>query len=380
MSPAAQRGAFWAAGLVLCGFALYLLDAILLPFAAGFAIAYSLDPLVGQLERLRVPRGVGALIALFAFALAIALVLLVLVPVIESQIGELIRRFPRFLEAARRDLTALMGILQERLSPQDFAQLRDAATARLGDAFAWLSQLLQRMLTSSIAFFNLLSLVFITPVVAFFLLRDWRRIVRRVDSWLPRPYVETVREQAALVDATLAGFIRGQATVCLLMAAYYAAALSLAGLDFGLVLGLLVGFLIFIPFLGGAIGGGLAILLAITQFDSWAAVAVIAAIFAAGQAIEGNLLTPKLVGDRVHLHPVWVIFALLAFGDLFGLAGLLVAVPAAAIIGVLMRFALQRYLASPLYDPGPARAETAGPEPVREARSVRSRDDEPVHL
>lgn len=379
MNAAMQRWQVWLCGLVLLGVALYLLDAILLPFAAGFAIAYCLDPPVGYLERLRIPRGIATLIALLGFLLAIGLALLVLEPLLQNQVGELIRRFPRFVEVARRDMTAVMGVLEERLSAEDFARLRDAVSARLGDAFAWLGQLLQGMLTSSLALFNLLSLVFITPVVAFFLLRDWRHIVARIDGWLPRPFAPTIRAQAAIVDATLAGYMRGQAMVCVLMATFYAVALSFAGLEFGLVLGLLVGLLIFIPVLGGAIGAGIAILLAITQFDSWSAVAIIAAIFLIGQAIEGNLLTPKLVGDRVNLHPVWIIFALLAFGNLFGLAGLLFAVPVAAVIGVLTRFALQRYLASPLYDPACA-VDGKGKTGSVGAGSAMPDDDEPIRF
>jgi predicted PurR-regulated permease PerM len=354
LSKAWERISFWLGGLVAFGLALWLLSAILLPFAAGFGIAYFLDPVVFRLQRCRVPRGLATVLALLGFFVAIALIALILVPLIESQIGELVRRFPRFVAAAQGDLNWLLGLLQERLSAEDYAKLRDAVAARLGDAFSWLGQLLQSMLTSSIALFNLLSLVFITPVVAFFLLRDWERIVALIDGWIPRPHVATFREQARLVDATLAGFIRGQATVCAVMGTYYAVALSIARLDFGLVLGLLVGLLIFIPFLGGAIGAGLALLLALTQFDSWGGVVLVGLIFVVGQAIEGNFLTPKLVGDRVNLHPVWVIFALLAFGNLFGLAGLLVAVPVAAVIGVLTRFALQRYLASPIYDPAVA--------------------------
>ncbi|HEX3498353.1 MAG TPA: AI-2E family transporter [Stellaceae bacterium] len=351
MSETWQRAAFWLGGILVCGLALWLLSGILLPFAAGFAIAYFLNPPCDRLERLRLPRGTAALIVLLGFVLAVALILLILVPLLETQIVDLVRRFPKFLDMARADLNSLMGFFQERLSPEDYAKLRDAAGAKLGDAFTWLGMVLQGILGGSLAFFNILSLVFVTPIIAFLLLRDWHRIVGLVDSWLPRPHVATIRAQAALVDATLAGFIRGQATVCLLMAVFYATALSIVGLDFGLVIGLLVGILIFIPFLGGAIGAGLALLLAITQFTSWTPVVTVAAIFIVGQTIEGNLLTPKLVGERVNLHPVWVIFSLLAFGNLFGLAGLLIAVPVAAMLGVLARFALGRYLASPIYDP-----------------------------
>jgi predicted PurR-regulated permease PerM len=364
ISDAGQRFLFWAGGILLGGFALWLLSAILLPFVAGFAIAYFLDPPCDRLERLGLPRGGAAFVVLFGFLLAVALVFLILVPLLETQIVELVRRFPSFLDATRADINSLMGFFQERLSPEDYGKLRDAVGGKLGEAFSWLGRLLQGVVGGGLAFFNILSLVFVTPVVAFFLLRDWDRMIARIDSWLPRPHQETIRAQAALVDATLAGFMRGQATVCLLMAVFYAVALSLAGLDFGLIIGLLVGILIFIPFVGAAIGAGLALLLAATQFGSWTSVGIVAGIFVVGQAVEGNLLTPRLVGQRVNLHPVWVIFSLLGFGNLFGLAGLIIAVPVAAIIGVLTRFALGRYLNSPIYDP----------------LAVKSREDDAVHL
>jgi predicted PurR-regulated permease PerM len=364
MSETWQRALFWFGGILICGFALWLLSAILLPFSVGCAIAYFLDPLCDRLERLRLPRSAAAFIVLVGFLLAVALMFLVLVPLLETQIVDLVHRFPKFLAAARDYANSMTGFFQERLSPEDYGKLRDAVGAKLGEAFSWVGGLLQSVVGGGLALFNILSLVFITPIVAFFLLRDWDHIVARIDSWVPRPHVETVRVQARLVDETLGGFIRGQATVCALMAVYYAASLSLVGLDFGLVIGLLVGILIFIPFIGGTIGAVVAILLAIAQFSDWTSIGIVAGVFVAGQAIEGNLLTPKLVGERVNLHPVWVIFSLLAFGNLFGLVGLVIAVPAAATLGVLMRFALARYLDSPLYDP----------------LSARSRDDDSIRF
>jgi predicted PurR-regulated permease PerM len=377
VSAATQRLIFWLAALAVLIFALDLLSAILLPFAAGFVIAYFLDPPVHHLERLGAPRGIAAFLALLGFLVVITLIFLILVPLLDAQLGELIRRFPRFLDSARNQLNNLMSMLQERLSDEDYQRLRDAVSARLGDTFSWFGGLLQSLLTSSLALFNLLSLIFVTPIVAFFLLRDWRAILREVDSWLPLPYAEIIRAQGHAVDETLAGFLRGQATVCIVMGTYYATALSLAGLDFGLVIGLLIGLLIFIPFLGGVTGACLAILSALTQFDSWGRIAIIVLIFVVGQLTEGNLLTPKLVGDRVRLHPVWIIFALLAFGNLFGLAGLLVAVPLAATIGVLTRFALQRYLASPLYDPARAPSNAAV---ANGTAADAEHHDEPAHL
>jgi predicted PurR-regulated permease PerM len=196
---------------------------------------------------------------------------------------------------------------------------------------------------------NLLSLFFITPVVTFYLLRDWDRIVAKIDALLPRQHAGVIRAQSREIDTTLAGFARGQATVCLILATYYATALMIAGLPFGLVVGMAAGLLTFIPYLGAIGGFVIAFGIALVNFDGWSGPIAVAAIFAAGQVVEGNVLTPKLVGDRVGLHPVWIIFALLAGGTLFGFLGLLLAVPVSAGIGVLVRFALSRYLASPVY-------------------------------
>ncbi|MGH7186923.1 MAG: AI-2E family transporter, partial [Pseudomonadota bacterium] len=213
----------------------------------------------------------------------------------------------------------------------------------------WTLQALGGLLSGGLALVNILSLLFITPVVTFYLLRDWDRIVKQIDALLPREHAETIREQARLVNETLSGFVRGQATVCFLLGGFYAVALSLAGLDFGLVIGLIAGALSFIPFVGTIFGFVASVGLAFAQFDQWHRIAIVVAIFLVGQFVEGNFLTPKLVGDRVRLHPVWIIFALLAGAALFGFVGLLLAVPVAAVIGVLIRFAVSRYTASPLY-------------------------------
>ena len=351
MSVAAQRALLWGAVVLLFVLAVWLLSTILLPFLAGLAIAYFLDPAADRLEEFRIPRWLASLVVLVLFLLVVLLVLLLLVPLLQGQVLGLIRRIPTYVTIAQNRLDELTHYAQEQLAPEDFARLREAITARVSDVFAWAAGLLQRALTSSFAIVNVLSLVFITPIVAFFLLRDWDVMVMKVDSWLPRPQAASIREQARRIDETLAGFIRGQATVCLVLGVYYATALSLAGLEFGLVIGALIGILTFIPFIGALVGAALSIGLAMTQFDSWSRVLVVAAIFIVGQTIEGNVLTPKLVGDRVNLHPVWVMFAVLAFGALFGFVGVLIAVPVAAVIGVLVRYALARYLASNLYQP-----------------------------
>jgi predicted PurR-regulated permease PerM len=187
--------------------------------------------------------------------------------------------------------------------------------------------------------------------VTFFLLRDWDKIVAQIDSYLPRQTLMTVREQVRIVSDTLVGFIHGQALVCLILAIYYGTTLSFAGLESGLALGLLIGVLAIIPILGGATGFVLALGLAASQYGTWREIIIVCIVFAVGQGMESNFLTPKLVGDRINLHPVWVMFALFAGGTLFGLVGILFAVPAAAVIGVLVRFALMRYRRSAVYDP-----------------------------
>jgi predicted PurR-regulated permease PerM len=354
MSTAAtrrQQAFFWLGALVAFFLLVYLLSPILLPFAAGSAIAYFLDPAVRRMERYRVPRTLATVLALLLFVVLLLAVFALLVPLVQLQAAELAGRVPGLVADARTRFEQMMQLAQQHLAPEDVAKLRDALGSAVGSIAGWLARFLQGVLTSGLALANLLSLVFITPVVAFFLLRDWNRILRRIDGWLPRQHLATIREQAKIVDATLAGYVHGQLLVCLGVGIYYAAALSLIRLEFGLIIGVLAGILTFIPYVGFATGLVLALSLALIQFGSFAGLLSVLIVFAIGQVLESNVLAPKLVGERVHLHPVWVIFALLAFGSVFGFLGVLLALPAAAVIGVLVRFMLARYLASPLYDP-----------------------------
>ena len=350
MSPRAYRLLFWVGLLLIVVVALGLLQGILLPFAAGFSIAYVLAPAVGRLEQLGAARSLASLAVLVAFFIGFALILLLLVPLVQVQILQLIGKMPALVGALQDQFGRWMQLLQEQLPAQDIAKLRDLGGAKLGEAVVWIAGMLQSMVTSSIAILNILSLVVVTPIVTFFLLRDWDAMVGRLDSYVPRQSLGTVRQQAALISDTLVGFVHGQALVCLILAVYYATALSLAGLGSGLALGLLIGILAIIPMLGVATGLLIAIGLAASQFGTWTEVLIVCGIFLVGQLTEANFLTPKLLGDRIHLHPVWVIFALFAGGTLFGFVGVLIAVPAAAVIGVLIRFALSRYRGSALYD------------------------------
>ena len=360
MSPRAYRLLFWLGLGLLAIVVLGLVQAILMPFAAGFAIAYILAPGVTKLERWGVRRNLASLCVLALFLLGLASILVILVPLIQGQIVQLITRVPNLVRVLQDQLGQLILLLQEHLPAEDVSKVRDLLSAKLAEALTWLAGLVQGMITSSLAILNILSLVVVTPIVTFFLLRDWERMVAQIDSYLPRQSLETVRGQARLVSDTLVGFVHGQALICLILAIYYGVALTVAGLASGIALGLLIGVLGIIPILGVTTGFILSVGLAASQYGTASAILTVCGIFVVGQLAEANILTPKLLGDRVHLHPVWVIFALLAGGTLYGFVGVLVAVPAAAVIGVLARFALASYRHSSLYDARQSESEGEG--------------------
>jgi predicted PurR-regulated permease PerM len=349
MSLQRQLG-FWAAALLALIAVLWLLSDILLPFIAGLVLAYFLDPVADALEKLGLPRLAATLVMLLLSILAIALVLLLLLPILGEQIANFAKNLPGYI-------TALVGLFNEaapdwlkQLVAKSEATSSDRVSDLAGRLAVWTGALLASIWSGGLALVNLLSLLVVTPIVAFYMLNDWDRMIAKVDSWLPRHHASTIRDLARQIDQAMAGFIRGQGTVCLALGIFYAVGLSIAGLNFGLLIGIAAGLLSFIPFVGTIIGGVTAIGMALVQFwPNWVSIAIVLAIFVAGQFIEGNFLSPKLVGNRVGLHPVWLMFALFAFGYIFGFVGLLLAVPLAAATGVLIRFALSQYLTSPLY-------------------------------
>jgi predicted PurR-regulated permease PerM len=351
---AGQQLRFWLIGLVASLVAIYLLRTILLPFVAGMAIAYFLDPACDRLERWKLSRTTATAVVTLIFAIVVIFALLMIVPLLADQFAQLLSALPDLLNRAHDKLLPFYLKFQGRFGLPDLTELAALARDRMGSALSFIGQGVGNLARGGIAIANLLSLVFITPVVTFYLLRDWDRIVAQVDALLPRQHATIIRAQARNVDQTLAGFARGQASVCLVLAAYYATGLMLVGLPFGLVVGIAAGLLTFIPYLGAATGMVIGLGIAAVNFDGWSGPISVAIIFGIGQVLEGNFLTPRLVGHRVGLHPVWIIFALLAGGALFGFLGLLLAVPTAAAIGVLVRFAIGRYLESPVFL-GPAR-------------------------
>jgi predicted PurR-regulated permease PerM len=335
---------------IVLAVALNLFQSVLLPFVAAAGIAYFLDPLARRLTRAGMPRGAAALLLILALITAGLLFALLLYPLILSQIGILINRVPTYVESLRGFLSQNVARLQQHLGPEFVDEkLRDLVGGQAGAMLSFIPTALGHVIGGGFALFNVLTLAVVTPVVGFYLLRDWPRIVGRVDSWLPRRYAGVIRAQAREVDRILSAWLRGQLLCCLVLALFYAIGLSLVGLDLGLIVGLSAGLLSFIPYVGTITGAVMSLGLALAQFPTYEGVGLVAGVYVMGNLLEGYVIYPRFLGDRVELHAVWVIFALFAAGAAFGFVGVLLAVPVAAIIGVLCRFWLRRYIDSPLY-------------------------------
>jgi predicted PurR-regulated permease PerM len=341
---------FWVAALVVLLGALWLLADILLPFVAGMALAYLLDPIARSAGRLGIGRAVSALIVITLVIVVLVVVAMLVAPVLSHQLTAFVDNLPGYL-------TRLQSLVSDPSRPwlsKIFGERLSDGGSSLGGLAAqgsgWIATFLGSLWTGGRAVFSVLSLLVITPVVAFYLLCDWDRLLATVDGWLPRPYRDMIRGLAREIDSAIAGFVRGQAVICLILAVFYAFGLTLTGLNFGFLIGLMTGFISFIPFVGALTGFLVAGVVAIAQFwPNAMPILLVVGVFVVGQGLEGYVLSPKLVGAKVGLHPVWLIFALLAFGYLFGFLGLLVAIPLAAAVGVLARFALRKYMASSIY-------------------------------
>ena len=348
---------FWLASAVVLAVFLYVFSDILLPFVAGMVLAYFLDPVADRLERLGLSRVMATVVILFAFIIVLVLAFVILVPVLASQMADFAGKLPDYLTRLQALITSFDPQWLKEKFGVDPANLREGLNSLLTSGFGLLTTVFESIWNSGKALVSIVSLFVVTPVVAFYMLLDWDRMVATVDSWVPRDHVKTVRAIATDINTATAGFVRGQGTLCLVLGAMYAIGLTLTGLNFAILIGLFAGLISFIPYVGSLTGLVLAVGVAFVQFwPNWGMVVAVAAVFFVGQFIEGNILSPKLVGKSVGLHPVWLMFALFAFGALFGFVGLLVAVPAAAAIAVLVRFAISRYLESPLYkghDPAP---------------------------
>jgi len=345
-----RQAFFWLGALVVMVLFMYVFRTILLPFIAGMALAYMLDPVADKLETWGMSRLLATLMILLVFVFLFSLALILLVPVLSQQMSGFITRMPSYITQLQALIANSESEWLRNLIGEGSANIRENLDEVLQEGAGWLTTLLGSIWNSGKALIDVISLFVITPIVAFYLLLDWDRMVARLDSWLPRDHKSDLEDICFDINKAIAGFVRGQGALCFILGSFYAVCLTLAGLNFGLLIGMFAGLVSFIPFVGSIIGLILAVGVALVQFwpDFWWILLIIV-IFAVGQFFEGNILQPKLVGESVGLHPVWLMFSLSAFGVLMGFTGLLIAVPVAAAIGVLVRFALAKYLLSDFY-------------------------------
>ena len=350
----------WLATLAAVVVVVVLLREILLPFVAGFALAYLLNPVVNRLEPLGLNRAVGALGIISLFIIGVGVLMVLAIPIIGEEVAAFIEKVPVYigqLQAFATDPSRpwLRKIIGEGVNK---AQQSLGELATLGAN--WIPSVLRSLWSDSQALISIFSLLVVTPIVTFYLLNDWDGLIATVDRSLPVAQRETVRTLSREIDDTLAGFLRGQGTICLILALYYASALRLIGLNHGILIGLAAGLVSFIPYLGSLIGLALSLCVVVLQFwPGWTLIPVVLGIFVAGEAIADYALAPYLIASRINLNPVWVMFAIAAFSYLFGFVGLLIAVPLAAAIGVVVRFAMRQYQVSQL-EPTPV---ISAPEP-----------------
>jgi predicted PurR-regulated permease PerM len=343
--PIRAQATYWGFAALVFFALLWFLGDVILPFLVGGAIAYFLDPVADRLERAGLSRVAATTVITLVAVLIMVLLVLAVIPTLINQLTALVNAAP---DIAKR----LQGFLVEKFPElsDETSTIRQTLSNIASTIQSRGAELANSLISSALGVISAVVFVVVVPVVAFYLLLDWDHMVARIDALVPRDHSATARQLAREVDKVLAGFVRGQISVCLLLGTFYAVALMLAGLQFGLIVGAIAGAITFIPYIGSLVGGVLAVGLALFQlWGDWVSIGIVAAIFAAGQFIEGNILTPKLVGKSVGLHPVWLLFALSAFGSLFGFVGLLVAVPVAAAIGVFLRFSVGRYQTSILY-------------------------------
>lgn len=357
--PTQNRGLrhtlFWCFAILLIVLFFYVFEPVLQPFIFALIIAYLLDPLTDKLETRGIPRWAASLSVLVGATAILLSIIFMFAPLIASQLVELAQAIPGILVSlVEKVKEGVNGHLKTYL-PQVLNEVDDISKvvsdlgviSDLGPQIgSFLKDFLGRIFGAGLQIFDFIAILVITPVVAFYVLRDWDRIVGSFYGLLPKNSSGVIREQLGLIDQTLSGFFRGQSLVCITLGMFYAIGLTLCGLKFGFIIGIIAGVITFIPYLGSIIGLGLSMVVAFSQWDQPLPIIMVAVVFFVGQFLEGNVLTPKLVGDRVGLHPVWIMFAIMAGGSLFGFIGVLVAVPVAASVGVLIRFFTQKYLKS----------------------------------
>lgn len=341
---------FWGGALALFIVIVSILSDVLLPFVLGMILAYFLDPLANLLESKGLSRLMATTFIAVFFGLLGFIFFLIIGPLLFTQLSELASQIPTYFKQLREIIVTGSEAWFGKIFPGVELGAEEAMQNMAKESAKHLTGLLKSVWTSGKAVFSFLSLILITPVVTFFLLKDWNHLIEKVDGWLPRDHAPIIRLLVKRINRSIAGFIRGQVTISIFVGAFYSVALTIVGLKYGLLIGLTAGVLNIVPFLGSLVGFIISGTMAVIQYwPEWQPIITVLGIFLFGQLVDTNFLTPKIIGDKIKLHPVWLIFALIVSGYLFGLLGMLIAIPLAAAIGVLIRFGLERYLVSELY-------------------------------
>ena len=342
----ARPATFWSAVSAVALIAVVLLHQILLPVVVGALLAYLLVPAVDRLEQLGIDRSLAALAVFLPLVAGFVAFLLVVLPAMIGEVRFFVEEFPRYV-------TRLQSLVSDASSPWLRSVMGDELHIEQSSADVartmgsnWLDSFLRSLWSSGLALISLLSLLVVTPIIAIYLAIDWQRMIATVDGWLAPAYREDIRALGHEIHDTVAGFVRGQLVICLVLAVLYAVALKVTGLNHAILIGISAGLISFVPYLGAATGFSVAVCVAMAQFwPNWIPVAVVGGIFIVGEMLADYVLSPRIIGRRVKLNPVWMMFALFAFGWLVGFMGVLLAIPIAASLGVILRYARQRSLA-----------------------------------
>ena len=340
---------FWGILFLLFCITVYALKSILLPFAVGITIGYLFDPLVGKLTKRGCNRTLAAILILALAAIIIIPTLVLLIGIINEQLMRFLHFLPEYISSLTKKAEPFLRELNHKFPNFNSEKIKEQLGNNASNALRVGVSTIGKIIGGGLAFLSLLSLLVITPVVTFYMLRDWKHFTKKIDDLLPKRSKTTIRKIAKDIDRVIAGFIRGQMTICLILGMFYGTALHITGLQLGFVIGFIAGIISFIPYVGSIFGFLVSMTIAFVQFDSYSSMLLIVGIFAIGQLLEGSFLTPKFIGESIGLHPVWVMFALLTGGVLLGFLGLLIAIPTAAVIGVLVRHSIENYKKSEYY-------------------------------
>lgn len=334
----------------IVGLFIHIFGDIILPFVMGGVLSYILSPLVAKIKKRGFSSTASSMLVVVPFFTVLTLGFLFLSPLLYQQIMKLTGLIPDYIASFYHSLITLAESFDRLIPQMEIAEIKKNMAPEILGIGKWVKVLLNNIISNTFALINLVTLLLITPVVLYFLLKDWDCMREKIYSWLPKGKAKLIKECLSEMDTTISGYLRGQATVCLILACLYATGLWFSGLEFGILIGIITGILSFIPYVGAITGFVISMIAAVYQFNDWQSIAIVAVAFGSVQVLEGAVLTPKIIGNKVGLHPLWIIFVILAGGFLLGFVGVLIAIPLAAMIGVLVRHGVKAYLASPFYN------------------------------